>query len=124
MRYPVYRGRRLRGSAAVRRLVRETRLSPQRLILPLFVEPGEGVRRAVDSMPGVFRTSVDEAVCDARVAYELGLGGVMLFGIPEAKDEQGSGAWSAGALPMRPSWRTLRWTLRFEAKESLGRLID
>ena len=101
MRNPVYRGRRLRGNAAVRRLVRETRLSPQRLILPLFVEPGEGVRRAVHSMPGVFRTSVDEAVRDARVTYELGLGGVMLFGIPEAKDEQGSGAWSADGIIQR-----------------------
>ena len=101
MRHPVYRGRRLRGNAAVRRLVRETRLSPQRLILPVFVEPGEGVRRAVHSMPGVFRTSVDEAVLDARVAYELGLGGVMLFGIPEAKDEQGSGAWSADGIVQR-----------------------
>ena len=98
MRYPVYRGRRLRSSAALRRLVRETRLSPERLILPLFVEPGTGTRAAVESMPGVFRTSVDEAVRDARDALELGLGGVMLFGIPETKDESASEAWSPDGI--------------------------
>lgn len=114
MRYPVYRGRRLRGNAAVRRLVRETRLSSQRLILPLFVEPGEGVRRAVHSMPGVFRTSVDEAVRDAKDAYELGLGGVMLFGIPEAKDERGSWAWSEDGIVQR----TIR-ALKSEAPDLL-----
>lgn len=114
MRYPVYRGRRLRSNAAVRRLVRETRLSSQRLILPLFVEPGEGVRRAVHSMPGVFQTSVDEAVHDARDAYELGLGGVMLFGIPEVKDEQGSWAWSADGIVQR----TIR-ALKSEAPDLL-----
>ncbi len=90
----LYRGRRLRRSAALRRLVRETRLSPEALILPLFIEPGEGVRKAVPSMPGVFRTSVDEALHDAAEARELGLGGVMLFGVPANKDEEGTGAWA------------------------------
>ena len=101
MRYPEYRGRRLRSSAAIRRLVRESRLSPHRLILPLFVEPGAGVRTTVDSMPGVFRTSVDEVVRDAERAVELGLGGVILFGIPETKDELGSGAWSETGIVQR-----------------------
>ena len=94
MGHSKFRGRRLRGSPAIRRLVRETRVSVERLILPLFVEPGEGVRTAVESMPGVFRTSVDETVRDGKTAHELGLGGVILFGIPEAKDERGSEAWS------------------------------
>ena len=101
MHYPIFRGRRLRGSAAIRRLVRETRLSPERLLLPLFIEPGEGVRNEVPSMPGVFRTSVDEGIRDAQEAYALGLGGVILFGIPETKDEEGSGAWSDDGVVQR-----------------------
>jgi porphobilinogen synthase len=81
--------------------VRETRLSPEQLLLPLFVEPGEGSRSAVPSMPGVARTSVDEAVVDAREAWELGVGGVLLFGIPEKKDETGTGAWAADGIVQR-----------------------
>ena len=77
----------------MRALVRETRLTADRLILPLFVVEGEGVREPVGSMPGVSRTSVDMAVADAAEAAQLGLGGVLLFGIPSHKDEQGSGAW-------------------------------
>jgi porphobilinogen synthase len=91
---PRFRGRRLRRTPALRALVRETRLSPGQMVLPLFVEPGEGVRRPVPSMPGVERASVDGVVHDARVARELGIGGVILFGIPEEKDERGSGAWA------------------------------
>ncbi len=94
----IYRGRRLRGSASLRRLVRETNLPTGQLVLPLFVEPGEGVRKPVPSMPGVFRTSVDELVRDALEAQELGLGGIMLFGIPETKDDRGSGAWAADGI--------------------------
>jgi porphobilinogen synthase len=93
-RFPSYRGRRLRGSAAIRSLVRETRLSPERLLLPLFVVPGEGIREPVPSMPGVSRTSVDQTLADAREARELGVGGVLLFGIPREKDERGSEAWA------------------------------
>lgn len=78
----------------MRSLVRETRLSPERLLLPLFVVPGEGVRDAVSSMPGVSRTSVDETVSDARQALDLGVGGVLLFGIPHGKDATGSEAWA------------------------------
>jgi porphobilinogen synthase len=83
----------MRRTGALRALVRETRVTPDRLILPLFVTEGKGVRTPVGSMPGVFRTSVDESLKDAREAAALGVGGVILFGIPEQKDEQGSGAW-------------------------------
>lgn len=92
--FPAFRGRRLRRTGGLRHLVRETELSPGRLVLPLFVCPGEGVREPVGSMPGVFRTSADELVRDGERALEAGLGGVLLFGIPESKDEEGSAAWA------------------------------
>jgi len=98
---PNYRGRRLRDTERIRALVRETRLSPDQLLLPLFVEAGKGKRTGVTSMPGVARTSVDEALRDAREALDLGLGGVLLFGIPEKKDDQGSGAWSEDGIVQR-----------------------
>ncbi len=83
---------RLRASEAVRRLVRETRLSPADLILPLFVKGGEGLRDEIASMPGVFQLSVDQAVREAERAWALGVGGVLLFGIPAHKDAEGSAA--------------------------------
>src|ERR1700741_4327744 len=89
-RYPEYRPRRLRRSEPMRSLVRETTVSPSDLILPLFVVPGSGVRRPVASMPGVEQASVDELLRDAEEALSLGLGGVLLFGIPAEKDEVGS----------------------------------
>lgn len=101
MHEPIFRGRRLRRTAAIRELVRETQLSVDRLILPLFVQPGEGVRTPVESMPGVFRTSVDEVLRDAELAQERGLAGVILFGIPESKDDQGSGAWDPDGIVQR-----------------------
>jgi porphobilinogen synthase len=73
--------------------VRETRLSPSQLVLPLFARAGQGVRQPVESMPGVHQTSVDELVKDARTAADAGVGGVLLFGIPEHKDEKGTSAW-------------------------------
>lgn len=85
--------RRLRRTAALRALVRETVLDPGDLVYPLFLCPGEGVRRAVSSMPGVFNLSIDEAVREAEQAASLGLGGLLLFGLPESKDEEGTGAW-------------------------------
>jgi len=85
--------RRTRRTEALRSLVRETRLEPGQLIYPLFLCPGEGVRKEISSMPGVFNLSVDEAVREAEEAAQLGLGGLLLFGLPEAKDEQGTGAW-------------------------------
>jgi porphobilinogen synthase len=84
------RPRRLRRTEAIRSLVRETRLTPDCFIYPLFVRDGEGVRREVDSMPGVFQLSVDEAVKEAAAAKADGVPGVLLFGLPERKDETGS----------------------------------
>ncbi len=86
--------RRLRQTPALRSLVRETQLEPSQLILPLFLCPGEEVRREIRSMPGVFNLSLDEAEREAERAAESGLGGLLLFGLPEAKDEEGSGAWA------------------------------
>ena len=88
-----HRPRRLRRSAAIRALVRETRLSPDNFIYPLFAVPGEGTRREVASMPGVFQLSVDEIVREARAAQADGVPGVLLFGLPEAKDDIGSSAY-------------------------------
>ena len=90
--------RRLRRGEPLRALVRETTLEPGNLIYPLFLCPGEGVRREVGSMPGVFNLSIDEAVREAEEAARLGLGGLLLFGLPEAKDEQGSGAWDDNGI--------------------------
>jgi porphobilinogen synthase len=84
----------MRQSEPLRSLVRETRLAPTNFIYPLFVCPGEGVRKAISSMPGVFNISVDEAVKEAREAKSLGLGGIILFGLPEKKDEVATGAWA------------------------------
>src|SRR5688572_9314101 len=96
--FPNYRPRRLRKSAALRRLVTETRLSVEQLVLPLFVVPGKKVRRAISAMPGVFQLSVDELVKEATRAHELGVPAVLLFGIPEAKDTQASGAYAAHGI--------------------------
>jgi porphobilinogen synthase len=86
------RPRRLRRTAAVRALVRETRLSAENFLYPLFVCPGEGRRREVGSMPGVYQLSVDEVVKEAAAAKDDGVPGVLLFGLPETKDAAGSGA--------------------------------
>ena len=85
--------RRLRRNEPLRTLVRETRLDPSQLIYPLFICPGEGVRREIGSMPGVFNLSVDEAVKEAEEAAQLGLGGLLLFGLPAEKNDQASGAY-------------------------------
>jgi len=90
--------RRLRRTESLRALVRETTLDPGDLIYPLFVCPGEGVRKAISSMPGVFNFSIDEAVKEAEEAATLGVGGLLLFGLPESKDEQGTGAWDANGI--------------------------
>jgi porphobilinogen synthase len=90
--------RRLRRSDSLRALVRETSLEPGDLIYPLFICPGEGVRKAVGSMPGVFNVSVDEAVREAEEAAELGIGGLLLFGLPESKDELGTGAYDDAGI--------------------------
>ncbi len=90
----IHRPRRLRRSEHLRALVRETRLAPEDFILPLFACPGENVRREVSSMPGVFNLSVDEVAREATAAYESGVRGVILFGLPETKDETASGAYA------------------------------
>jgi len=90
--FPVHRPRRLRRSDALRGLVRETRLSPQQLIAPLFVCEGDGVRREIGSMPGCFHLSVDALVDECRTLAGLGVAGVILFGIPEAKHPDGHAA--------------------------------
>jgi porphobilinogen synthase len=92
-----HRPRRLRRTAAVRALVRETRLSPDNFIYPLFVCTGEGTRREVGSMPGVFQLSVDEAVREAAAAKADGVQGVLLFGLPDQKDSVGSAAYDPEA---------------------------
>ena len=101
MAFPVQRLRRLRASESLRRLVRETHLEPSQYIYPLFVVPGEGVRKAISSMPGVFQTSVDETVQECREVLKLGLGGVMLFGIPATKDELASGGYDPDGIVQR-----------------------
>ena len=88
----------MRRSEPLRALVRETTLEPGDLIYPLFICPGAGVRTPVSSMPGVFNLSVDEAVREAEEAVQLGIGGLLLFGLPEAKDEQGTGAWEENGI--------------------------
>lgn len=90
---PIVRPRRLRRTAPLRRLVRETHLDPAQLVLPVFVRAGANLRVPVSSMPGVAQTSVDEMLRDASAAAESGVGGVILFGIPDTKDDEGSGAW-------------------------------
>jgi porphobilinogen synthase len=91
----------LRGNETLRRMVRETRVTPDDLILPLFVVPGEDVRREVGSMPGVFQESVDSVVGSAGRAADVGIPAVLLFGIPESKDATGSEAWSADGVVQR-----------------------
>ena len=93
MAFPTQRLRRTRRTAALRGLVRETRLSPQDFIYPMFVTVGEDVRSPVGSMPGVFQLSINHAVEEARRAHDLGIPGVLLFGLPAEKDEAGSGAY-------------------------------
>jgi porphobilinogen synthase len=101
MSFPITRLRRLRQSESLRSLVRETRLEPSNFIYPLFVCPGQGVRKEIGSMPGVFNLSVDEALKEAREAKSLGLGGIILFGLPEKKDEIASGAWEDDGIVQR-----------------------
>lgn len=98
---PFLRMRRLRQTAALRSLVRETHLEPSALVYPLFLCPGEGVRREIASMPGVFNLSLDEAEREAEEAARLGLGGLLLFGLPQTKDDEGSGAWAEDGIVQR-----------------------
>jgi porphobilinogen synthase len=98
MAFPIQRLRRLRSSESLRRLVRETQLAPSQLILPLFVVPGQGIRKEILSMPGHAQMSVDHIVRECEDCRKLGLGGVILFGIPAHKDEMASGAYDPDGI--------------------------
>ena len=101
MTFPLVRMRRLRRSEALRRMVRETRLSADNLIQPLFVVPGQGVRKPVTSMPGVAQLSVDNTVREAEKAAKAGVPAVILFGIPDQKDAEGSSSWAEDGIVQR-----------------------
>jgi porphobilinogen synthase len=101
MAFPIDRPRRLRRNEAMRSFVRETRLSPEGFVYPLFVCPGEGVRKAIGSMPGVFNLSIDEAVKECAEVKALGIPSVILFGLPETKDEIATGAWAEDGIVQR-----------------------
>src|SRR5215471_17180800 len=101
MPFPIHRKRRLRVSEPMRRLVRENHLEPTDFILPLFVCPGEGVRKPISSMPGNFQLSIDELVKECEGAHSLGIGGVILFGIPDKKDELASENYDENGIVQR-----------------------
>ena len=101
MAFPVQRPRRLRANETLRGAVRETNLSPRDFIYPLFVCPGEGVRREIGAMPGNFQMSVDELVREASEVAGLGIPGSILFGLPESKDPEGSGAYDDAGIVQR-----------------------
>ena len=98
MAFPANRLRRLRRTETLRALVRETRLTPESLVYPLFICPGTGIRKEVRSMPGVFNLSIDEAVKEVREARALGVLSIILFGLPETKDEIATGAWAENGI--------------------------
>ena len=98
MAQPLYRSRRLRESALLRRMVRETRLAVENLILPLFTVPGRGVREPIPSLPGVARLSIDELVKEAKDAASMGIPAILLFGIPTNKDPRGSEAYAEDGI--------------------------
>jgi len=101
MQFPTIRPRRLRRSASIRSLVRETRLSPECLIQPFFIVPGEGIKREISSLPGQYQLSIDMLIPEAEKAKSLGLSSFLLFGVPDYKDEEGSSAWSENGIIQR-----------------------
>jgi len=98
MPFPLDRPRRLRRTAGLRRLTRETRLAVDQLVYPLFIASGRNLQQEISSMPGQFRWSVDTAVCEAQQIADLGIPAILLFGLPEEKDEQGTGAFAANGI--------------------------
>jgi porphobilinogen synthase len=120
MEFPATRLRRLRSTPAMRSLVRETHLHPGALVYPLFLCEGEGVRREIGSMPGVFNLSIDEALKEVEACAALGIGGLLLFGIPDKKDELGSGAYATDGIVQR-GLRAIKAT---KASESLVTIAD
>jgi len=111
MSFPIHRMRRLRRSEKFRSLVRETRLTPESMIYPIFVCPGTNVRHEIASMPGQFNLSIDNAVKIARDAESAGIAGIILFGIPKSKDELGSDAYSDGGI-VQDALRAIRENVR------------
>jgi len=101
MRYPKYRPRRLRKDGLLREMIRETHLRPDDFILPLFVRPGKGVKKSISSMPGHFQLSIDLILKEVKEAKSLGIPGVILFGIPEKKDEVGSEGYAKDGIIQR-----------------------
>jgi porphobilinogen synthase len=101
MKFPEYRPRRLRKNEIFRGMIRETHLKPEDFILPLFVCPGKSVRKAISSMPGNFQLSIDQVVEEVKEAKSLGIPGVILFGIPEKKDEMGSEGYAEDGIVQR-----------------------
>src|SRR5882762_9095617 len=101
MSFPSTRLRRLRQNETLRSMVRETRRTPESLVYPLFVCPGKGIRKEVRSMPGVFNLSVDECLKEAQQAKSLGIPAIILFGLPETKDEIATGAWAEDGIVQR-----------------------
>jgi len=120
MNFPATRLRRLRRTEAMRSLVRETHLHPGALIYPLFICPGDGIRKEISSMPGVFNLSIDEAVREAELCAALGIGGLLLFGLPAEKDEQASGAWAEDGIVQQ----TLRALKKNRALDRLVMIAD
>ena len=96
--FPSLRPRRLRQSDTLRRLVRETHLSADQLVMPLFVRSGKKIRNPIDAMPGVFQLSPDELLREATRAHSLGVPAVLLFGIPDRKDDRASGAYAKNGI--------------------------
>jgi porphobilinogen synthase len=111
MAFPVHRMRRLRRTQRFRNLVRETRLSPESMIYPIFVCPGDDVRTEVSSMPGQYNISIDQAVKVAREAEKAGIGGIILFGIPAQKDEAGSDCYDENGI-VQNALRAIRENVR------------
>jgi porphobilinogen synthase len=107
MPFPIDRPRRLRKTETLRALVRETELSPHDFMLPLFAVSGRGVKKPISSMPGVAQLSVDNVVEEARLAYGAGIRSIILFGIPDAKDHQGTGAWDENG-PVCTAFKALK----------------
>ena len=101
MPFPIHRPRRLRSSELLRSMVRETRLAPADFVYPLFVCPGEGVKREIEAMPGNYQMSVDQIVEECREVASLGIPAVILFGLPESKDPEGSGAYADDGIVQR-----------------------
>ena len=111
MAFPIHRPRRLRRTQRLRNLVRETRLSPDAMVYPIFISTGKNVRKEISSMPGQYTMSIDKAVETARETEKLGVGGLLLFGLPHEKDEVGSDAYSESGI-IQEALRAIRQNIK------------